>query len=157
MDSVTETLELYPKVLFACRTREYRDERKRQKLTSHQLNVLGHLHADDPKPVLQLAKHLGVKPATASLSLDRLERSGYIRRQRSSKDARVVHVLLTPDGERMKQANSVLDPDRVLDLLSQLDASQLRTAIEGLRVLAEAADKTMAEKSASTASENTTR
>jgi DNA-binding MarR family transcriptional regulator len=56
----------------------------------------------DTRPRIgELAEQLQVQHHSAVELVDRLERSGYVRRQRGTKDRREVMVYLTPAGERV--------------------------------------------------------
>ena len=46
----------------------------------------------------QLAKDLGMDPASVTRALDRIEAKGLLRRERSTTDRRVVHLVLTEEG-----------------------------------------------------------
>jgi DNA-binding MarR family transcriptional regulator len=48
-----------------------------------------------------LARDIGMDPAAMTRSLDRLERKGLIRRERSTHDRRAVHLHLTDDGRQV--------------------------------------------------------
>lgn len=48
--------------------------------------------------VASMAKCLGLDPAALTRSMDRLEAKGLVRRERSTQDRRVVHLVLTPAG-----------------------------------------------------------
>ena len=88
----------------------------------------------------ELAEHLGVTASTMSLTLSRLEMGGFILRERDAADRRVMNVLLTDHGERMREGLADLDPDRVHRMLQHLDPESRRLALRGLGLLAEAAD-----------------
>src|SRR5437763_854710 len=90
-----------------------------------------------------LAGHMGVTPSTMSITIDRLQRGGYVIRERAADDRRRLQLRLTEAGERMKEAGSVLDPARVALLLDQLSAGDRRDALRGLQLLAVAAERTM--------------
>ncbi|QIL83726.1 winged helix-turn-helix transcriptional regulator [Diaphorobacter sp. HDW4A] len=49
----------------------------------------------------QLAKDLGMDPASVTRALDRIEAKGLLRRERSTSDRRVVHLVLTDEGRRI--------------------------------------------------------
>lgn len=49
----------------------------------------------------QLAKDLGMDPASVTRALDRIETKGLLRRERSTHDRRVVHLVLTDEGRRI--------------------------------------------------------
>ena len=48
-----------------------------------------------------LAKDLGMDPASVTRALDRIEAKGLLRRERSTTDRRVVHLVLTDEGRRV--------------------------------------------------------
>ena len=89
--------------------------------------------------VSELAGHLGVTASTVSITVDRLERGGYVTRRRDPHDGRRVALRVTAAGDRIRQASSVLDPERVEAMLARLPAAQRREAIAGLALLAGAA------------------
>lgn len=49
----------------------------------------------------QLAKQMEIAPATATISVKRMEAAGLLRRLPDEHDRRVVHLTLTPAGEEM--------------------------------------------------------
>ena len=120
LEAVRQVLTLYPQIYFACHTRHVRDPDSQRLLSRHQASVLDHLDELDPTTVNDLARHMGVTPATMSLAIDRLERKGYVARARDGADRRRVHVRLTSAGVRIREASSVLDPSRVEALLARL-------------------------------------
>ena len=81
-----------------------------------------------------------------SLNIDRLERKDYVVRKRDRNDARRVNLLLTGTGLRLKNAQSVLEPQRVRLMLKQLTPKQRDHAMRGLEVLAKAAQDMMHEQ-----------
>jgi MarR family transcriptional regulator, organic hydroperoxide resistance regulator len=140
-EAAREVLTLYPRIYFACHTRHVRDPVSHRLLSRHQASILDHLDELDPTTVNDLARHMGVTPATMSLALDRLERKGYVARLRDNPDRRRVHVRLTAAGVRMREATSVLDPPRVEELLSRLTGDEREAAVRGLALLAAAAHR----------------
>jgi DNA-binding MarR family transcriptional regulator len=95
--------------------------------------------------VNDLARHMGVTAATMSLTADRLERKGYVVRLRDTTDRRRVHLRLTSAGVRVRQASSVLDPDRVHALMARLSDEERTAALHGLSIIARAAQEQMGE------------
>jgi len=69
-------------------------------LTHAQWSPLLRLRAAGPSTVLELARWLQMDPGSTTRLLDRLERKGLLRRQRSTADRRVVQVEITPQGEQ---------------------------------------------------------
>jgi DNA-binding MarR family transcriptional regulator len=108
-----------------------------------QASVLDHLHEHNPPRVSDLAAHLDVTEATMSIYLSRLERSGYIRRERDPRDGRQVLLRLSAKGRRFKDENSVFDPALAEDLIKLVPPDRVETALEGLETLARAAETLM--------------
>ena len=118
-----------------------RDAETGEDVSAHQTSILDHLDEVDGVSVSDLAGHMGVTVATMSLAIDRLERKGYARRERDPKDGRRVLLRATPEGIRLREAKSVLDPVRVERLLGRLSAADRETALKGLQLLARASGK----------------
>lgn len=139
-EPVARLMAAYPRIYFACHTRHVRDPLSGTSLSAHQASILSHLDDVDPTTVSELAGHMGVTVSTMSLAVARLVRQGYVARRRDPDDRRVVQLRLTEGGLRIKEAQTVLDPDRVAELLSGMDAPRRRAALDGLEELARAAD-----------------
>ena len=86
-----------------------------------------------------LARQLRVTPATVSLQLSRLARLRLVARARDEHDARRVQLRLTEAGERVRDARTLLDPDRVRAALNRLQAPERDAVVAGVRLLARAA------------------
>src|SRR5689334_11100240 len=110
---VQTVLDSYPQIYFACHRRHVRDEATQAVLSAHQASILDHLDEVEGTSLLDLAKHMGVTPSTMSLTVDRLERGGYVTRERSKEDRRRVDLRLTESGVRIKRQQKVLEPELV--------------------------------------------
>ncbi len=144
-ESIHTLIRTYPKIFFACHARHRRDPKTAQLVSAHQASILDHLDDVDPTNLTVLAAHMGVTPSTMSLNIDRLERKGYVSRKRDHFDARRVNLLLTVAGLRLKNAQAVLEPQRVRLMLKQLTPKERDQALRGLVVLARAAQDMMHE------------
>lgn len=141
-----QVMSLYPRICFACHTRHVRDPQSHRLLSRHQASVLDHLDEIDPMTLNGLARHMGVTAATMSVTIDRLERKGYVVRVRDTGDRRRVNVRLTAAGVRVREASSVLDPVLVERLVSRLSDEQREAAVHGLALLASAASSAPADR-----------
>ncbi len=146
-DAVRSLLESYPKIFFACHTRHVRDPKTGEALSASQASILDHLDEVEAIGLLDLARHMGVTPATMSIAVDRLVRRGYVERGRDAKDARRVRLRITGAGLRLREASSVLDHDLVAAMLGMLSPDELRRGLEGLALLARGAGELMRERS----------
>jgi DNA-binding MarR family transcriptional regulator len=142
-----QILELYPRIFFACHTRHVRDPRSQRVLSAHQASILDHLDDREPLALLDLAAHMGVTASTMSLHVDRLVRSGYVLRERDRRDARRLRLRISAAGLRIREAKSVLDPQRVKAMLQRLPQEERAAGISGLALLARAAREQMEESS----------
>jgi DNA-binding MarR family transcriptional regulator len=140
---VGRLLAAYPRIYFACHTRHVKDPATGAGVSAHQASILDHLDEIDPVSMTDLAGHMGVTVATMSLAIDRLERKRYVRRDRDPQDGRRVLLRVTASGVRLREAKSVLDPERVEQVLGQLSLADRETALKGLDLLARASEKHM--------------
>jgi DNA-binding MarR family transcriptional regulator len=141
---VQTVLRCYPQIYFACHCRHVRDAKTQAQLSSHQASVLDHLDDVEGTSLLGLAQHMGVTASTMSLMVDRLERGGYVRRERSPQDGRRVDLRLTEAGVGIKKQQKVLEPELIAAMLRHLDPVRRREALRGLELLAEAAREMIA-------------
>lgn len=70
-------------------TEEYSD------ITNNDMHIIEAIGVQEPRNMSEIARRLSVTVGTLTTNMNGLERKGYIRRERSDKDRRVVHVLLT--------------------------------------------------------------
>src|SRR5271168_830673 len=112
-DAVTQLMDFYPRIYFACHRRHVRDPKSGKLLSAHQGSILDHLDERESVMLLELAGHMGVTPSTMSLQVEQLVRKRYVIRERDTRDARRLKLRLSADGARVRDANSVLDAERV--------------------------------------------
>src|SRR5262245_54877071 len=142
-DPVQRVLDLYPRIYFACHTRHVRDPESGRALSAHRASILDHLDEVEPLTLNALAEHLGVTAGTMCVHVDHLVRRGYVLRERDSRDGRRAQLRLSAAGQRVREAKSVLDPERVRQMLDQLEGMERQQALRGLALLAGAADASM--------------
>ena len=99
---------------------EIKTELSKEKLTVPQLDIISCLDRSKGLPLSELAERLLVTGGNITGIIDRLERDGYVYRERDKKDRRIVRALLTEKGfdlyksflprykEVMRKINSVL-------------------------------------------------
>ncbi|MBL8064984.1 MAG: MarR family transcriptional regulator [Chthonomonadaceae bacterium] len=143
-DPVTVLMDAYPKIFFACHTRHVRDPKTGETISAKQASILDHLDEEEPLSLNHLASHMGVTSATMCVAVDKLVSLGYVKRERSTVDRRQVVLLLTRRGKEVADSHSVLDSGRVQAMLSTLDSTELRAGLEGITLLANAAERYMA-------------
>jgi DNA-binding MarR family transcriptional regulator len=129
-------LDAYPAIFLACHRRHVREDEGGKAISEHQASVLDHLHASRATTLSKLAEHMGVSRSTMSITVARLVRGGYIARSRDKNDARCVGLTLTPAGARVKEQNTVLEPELLREMFRLMPAGELETALESVECLA---------------------
>ena len=133
---IRRLLDAYPAIFLACHRQHVREDEAGKAVTEHQASVLQHLHATRPTTLSKLAEHLGVGRSTMSITVARLVRGGYITRDRDKSDGRCVGLTLTPDGARVKEQNTILEPELVREMFRTMRAGELETALQGIECIA---------------------
>lgn len=133
---IRRLLDAYPAIFLACHRKHVREDEAGKAITEHQASVLDHLHATRPTTLSKLAEHMGVGRSTMSITVARLVRGGYIASSRDKDDARCVGLTLTPSGVRVKEQNTILDPELVRKMLRSIPAGELETALQGIECMA---------------------
>lgn len=75
-------------------TEEYWD------ITNNDIHIIEAIGIDEPRNMSMIAHKLSVTVSTLTTNMNGLEKKGYIRRERSSEDKRVVYVVLTEKGRK---------------------------------------------------------
>jgi DNA-binding MarR family transcriptional regulator len=76
-------------------------------LTGPQLTVLKLLETFGDLSLSSLSERIRAQNSTVTGIIDRMEREGLVRRERSTQDRRVIHIRLTDKGGRLAQKISV--------------------------------------------------
>lgn len=114
-------------------TAAYRPILAEMKLTYPQYLVLLVLWDEDRVTVGQLGERLQLDSGTLSPLLKRLEANGFVRRERSLDDERLVEVTLTEDGRELERHAQCI-PERLFTAtgMTERSAADLRDAVRQL-------------------------
>jgi len=112
-------------------------------LTHPQYLVMLALWQHEPLSVRELGRLLQLDPGTLSPLLKRLEASGYVRRERSEHDERVLAVTLTEAGRRLRRRAEKIPP-AVVDMLG-MEIEELQALREQLTGVIEVAQRALEE------------
>lgn len=137
---IRRLLVAYPAIYLLCHRRHIRDDENGAVVTAHQASILDHLDTQKPTTLSELAEHLGIGRSAMSIQVSRLVRRGYIRRRTIRLGGRTADLILTAAGNRVKNQNTVLDPDLVRSLFASMPKAELESALQGLEGLAKYAD-----------------
>ena len=75
-----------------------------------------------------------------SITVARLVRNGYVTSRRDAHDARRIALTLTPKGARVKDQNTILEPQLVKEIFRLIPAAELESALQGIERIAKYAN-----------------
>ena len=104
------------------------------KLTLSEMHVLESIGKSPAKSltITEIAQDLDITPPSVTTMIQRLERKGYIKKDRSSVDARRVHVVLTEEGRRAEVAHRYIRRRIIGQLTEELDMTEKSAILTGL-------------------------
>jgi len=106
-------------------------------LTVPQLLVMQAIEKEGSPSTSALARHIVVSQATVTRIIDRLERGGLVKREKSSKDKRVVNISLTDDGRaKLEKAPEPLQAEFLREYRKLADWEQQMLKSSLLRIAA---------------------
>ena len=138
-NGAAEVQRLYPQIYLACHVDHVRASSNKWRLSARDSSILAHLDAERGISPRALAAHLSVAPSTLSAAIKRLTELGYVRSEPAQSDMRQRELRLTKRGTEAMAGTSVLDERRVEALLDLLEPGERQAALDGLRLLAQAA------------------
>lgn len=84
-----------------------------------------------------IAKHLSISPGALSTSVNGLVNKGYLEREYTSKDRRVIYINLTDAGREINEIHEAFHLEMINAVGERLDDTQLNTVLESLDALKE--------------------
>lgn len=69
-------------------------------ITNNDMHIIEAVGIEEPRKVSEIAKRLGVTVGTLTINMNNLEKKGYVVRNRSEEDKRVVYITLTERGRK---------------------------------------------------------
>lgn len=116
---------------------------KNSGLTVPQLLVMLSIHRQGKVSVSAIASDVHLSQATVTSVLDRLVRAGFVRRERSEGDKRIVYAILTPQGlDKLAQAPEPIQSGflREFRKLESWERHMLLSSIERIARMMDAED-----------------
>ncbi len=98
----------------AIQTEEYKG------VTTNDMHVIEAIGLGSPKNMTAVAKSLGVTTGTLTIAVNSLVKKGFVNRERSEEDRRVVLVFLSSKGERAYEHHKRFHEEMIDAVLSRL-------------------------------------
>ena len=107
-------------------TSEFKD------LTNNDIHVIRAIGMNEKRNMSMIAKELAVTIGTLTISINSLVRKGYVIKERSEKDKRVVFVNLSSKGEAAFSRNEELYDQMVNSMLEDLEDNEMDILMKSL-------------------------
>ncbi len=110
-------------------TEEFKD------ITNNDMHIIEAVGIEQPKSMSMIAKRLSVTVGTLTVNMNSLEKKGYIVRERSEQDKRVVLVTLTEKGRKAFFHHRDFHKAMIRAAVKGLDETEMQTLIKCLQQL----------------------
>ena len=107
-------------------TEEFRD------ITNNDMHIIEAIGIEEPHKMSEIAARLGVTVGTLTTNMNSLENKGYIRRERSETDKRVVLVMLQEKGRKAYFHHRDFHKKMIKAIVENLYEDEMEAAIKGL-------------------------
>ena len=114
-----------------------REESQKAGVTATQLNVLKLLDEIGDLSLSELGRRIAAQYSTVTGIVDRMERDGLVRRERSAEDRRVWRIRPTELGQKIARSFAVAPWDLLRGALAELDRREQEQLVVLLRKVAE--------------------
>lgn len=101
-------------------------------LSISEIHVIDNIGVNRERTMSDTAKDLKITSGTLTTAVDNLIKKGYVTRQRSVEDRRVVKIKLTEKGIAAYRAHEEFHKDLVISALQQLDTNEEELLIKVL-------------------------
>ena len=115
--------------------RQSREFVQKYRITGQQLGALRIVTLSPRISLGELSERMFLHISTVSGIVDRLEKRGYVTRERGGEDRRVVHLNVTDNGRRVIKRTPLAGMGLLIHTIDRLPAGQLLGILKGLRLL----------------------
>lgn len=102
-------------------TEEFKD------ITNNDMHIIEAIGIEDPRNMSVIAQRLHVTVSTLTTNMNGLEKKGYIRRERSCEDKRVVYVILTEKGRKAFYHHRDFHKNMIKAIVKDLSEQEMET------------------------------
>lgn len=104
-------------------------------LTNNDMHVIEAIGIDEPKNMSTIARALSVTVGTLTISMNSLVKKGYVDRQRSSEDRRVVYISLSEKGVKAYYHHKKFHEQMIESVVKELTEEELEALVKALTKL----------------------
>lgn len=104
-------------------------------ITNNDMHVIEAIGIDTPKNMSSIARVLSVTVGTLTISMNSLVKKGYVVRQRSSEDRRVVYISLSEKGVKAYYHHKKFHEQMIDGVVKELTEEELEALVKALTKL----------------------
>ncbi len=101
-------------------------------ISNNDMHIIEAIGVEEPRNMSMIARKCAVTVSTLTTNMNGLEKKGYIRRERSQEDKRVVHVTLTEKGEKAFFHHRDFHKKMIRAILKGLGEEEMEVLYKGL-------------------------
>jgi DNA-binding MarR family transcriptional regulator len=102
-------------------------------LTMNEVHVLEAVKKSDIPTMSNIAHRLRITLGTLTTVMNRLEKKGYIKRERTEEDKRIIRASLTKDAEQIMEEHDRFHEDMINDVIQDLNLEEDRILVKSLQ------------------------
>lgn len=98
----------------------------------HLIETIGK-NRENGKTVSELAQELNITPPSVTNAINKLEKKGYVQKNKSVDDGRVVHIVLTRLGKKIDSVHRYFHEQMIRTISKELTKSEKEIFLKGLK------------------------
>ena len=104
-------------------------------ITNNDMHDIDAIGIGTPKNMSTIAKELSVTVGTLTIAMNSLVKKGYVTRQRSSEDRRVVYISLSDKGRKAYKHHADFHRKMIQGIMEELDEQELEVLVKAIHHL----------------------
>ena len=104
-------------------------------ITNNDMHVIDAIGVGTPKNLSSIARELSVTVGTLTIAMNSLVKKGYVVRERSSEDRRVVYISLSEKGKKAYEHHASFHRQMIQGVMEELDGKELEVLVKTLKHL----------------------
>lgn len=108
-----------------------------QDITNNDIHIIEAIGVSEPRNMSAIAHKLSVTVSTLTTNMNGLEKKGYIQKERSASDKRIVYCFLTEKGKRAFYHHRDFHKKMIKAIMQDLDESEMEVLYRCLKNLSE--------------------
>lgn len=104
-------------------------------ISNNDMHIIEAIGINEPRNMSSIARTLSVTVGTLTIAINNLVKKGYVERNRSTKDRRVVFIRLSDRGKRAYAHHQSFHKEMVTAVMDQLSEEELHVLVHTLKKL----------------------